>query len=169
MNQTFQQGMNEAVGIISTGLDLAGQKGAAAFLRRIASMVSAALSLLSKIANFQMPSFGGGAAGGGGAAAGAGGAGAGAGGLGALAPVAGAAALAGAAYGIGRVATNVIDTAAGNRYPVEEIEQRFPLAGQGGGTPTPGDQHIRGQHRRPGGCRYSGEPHLPGVADEEGW
>ena len=103
-----------------------------------------------------------------GAAAGAGGAGAGAGGLGALAPVAGAAALAGAAYGIGRVATNVIDTAAGNRYPVEEIEQRFPLAGQGGGTPTPGDQHI---HVNIDGQEVASivANRLPGVADEEGW
>ena len=168
MKQTFQQGMNEAVGIISTGLDLAGQKGAAAFLRQISSMVSTALSLLDKIAGFKMPSFGGGAAGGGGAAAGAGGAGAGAGGLGALAPIGAAAGLAAAAYGIGRVATNIIDTSARNRYTVEEIEKRFPLAGQGGGTPTPPDQHI---HINIDGQEVASvvARRLPGVADEEGW
>ena len=159
MKQTFQQGMNEAVGIISTGLDLAGQKGAAAFLRQISSMVSTALSMISRIQGLLGSSAGG---------AGAAGAGAGAGaGLG-LGAVGGAAALGAAAYGVGRVATGIIDTAARNRYTVEDIEKRFPLAGQGGGTPTPPDQHI---HINIDGQEVASvvARRLPGVADEEGW
>ena len=159
MKQTFQQGMNEAVGIISTGLDLAGQKGAAAFLRQISSMVSTALSMISRIQGLLGSSAGG---------AGAAGAGAGAGaGLG-LGAVGGAAALGAAAYGVGRVATGIIGTVAGNRYPVEEIERRYPGAGQGGGTPTPPDQHI---HINIDGQEVASvvARRLPGVADEEGW
>ena len=159
MNKTFQQGIDKAIDIVSTGLDLAGQKGAANFLRRISSMVSTALSMISRIQGLLGSSAGG---------AGAAGAGAGAGaGLG-LGAVGGAAALGAAAYGVGRVATGIIDTVAGGRYPVEEIERRFPLAGQGGGTPTPPDQHI---HINIDGQEVASvvARRLPGVADEEGW
>ena len=95
-------------------------------------------------------------------------AGSAAGAAGAGAAVAGAAALAGAAYGVGRVATGIIDTAAGNRYPVEEIERRFPGAGQGGGTPPPGDQHI---HLNIDGQEIVSvvAGRLPTLGDEEGW
>ena len=159
MNKTFQQGIDKAIDIVSTGLDLAGQKGAAAFLRQISSMVSTALSMISRIQGLLGSSAGG---------AGAAGAGAGAGaGLG-LGAVGGAAALGAAAYGVGRVATGIIDTVAGGRYTVEDIEKRFPLAGQGGGTPTPPDQHI---HINIDGQEVASvvARRLPGVADEEGW
>ena len=154
MNKTFQQGMNEAISIISTGLDAAGQKGAANFLRRISSMVSTALSMISRVQGLL-----GSSAAGGGAGAGAGAA---------LAPVAGAAALTAAAYGVGRVATGIIDTAASNRYGVEETQRRYPLAGTGVGTPTPPDQHI---HIHIDGQEITSvmANRLPGVADEEGW
>ena len=156
MNKTFQQGMNEAISIISTGLDAAGQQGAANFLRRISSMVSTALSMISRVQSLL------------GSSAAGGGAGAGAGAAGAGAAVAGAAALTAAAYGVGRVATGIIDTAASNRYGVEETQRRYPLAGTGVGTPTPPDQHI---HINIDGQEVASilANRLPGVADEEGW
>ena len=160
MNKTFQQGMNEAISIISTGLDAAGQQGAANFLRRISSMVSTALSMISRVQSLLGSSD---------AAAGAGAGGAGAGAAGAGAAVAGAAALTAAAYGVGRVATGIIDTVASNRYGVEETQRRYPLAGTRRRDSQPrADQHI---HINIDGQEVASivANRLPGVADEEGW
>lgn len=148
--QSFQSMMNETTSIIATGLDLAGQRGAANFINRISSMVSTALSLLNKLTNLSLPGIGGGA--------GAAGAGAGAAGLGAVGAAAGAAALTAGAYGVGRAAIGLVNPQ--GRYDATSTAARFPGAGRGG----PIIVQIDGREV----ARATAE-HLPNLADEGGW
>ena len=150
MTTSLSRFSRDAVDIVSLGLDAAGQKGAAAFIRQISAAVNTAIGLIQKVLSLansgvSIPVSGGG--------------------LGAA--VAGAGALHGAAYGIGRLATGIIDQHASGRYDLESTQRRFPGAGQGGGPREP-EQHI---HIEIDGNEVAEivRNRLPGNTEEAGW